>query len=205
MVSTAELEILVQAEERRTPNDAIKEDLVILYSGGLDSTLLLRMATAIGHRPRALLIDYGQRHKHELKVAIRICIDWKIPYEMAQVNLPEVDSALTGRQIPNLYRGVSEWHVPGRNLIFLGLATSMAEARGINKIWFGPNYEDRIANFPDCTQEWVHSMNQVLAKTASFPIELEAPLLGMRKTTIQALAAHFGIDKEQVHSGYSVK
>jgi hypothetical protein len=47
-------------------------------------------------------------------------------------------------------------------------------------------------------------MNQSLSIAGSFPIELEAPLLGMSKDTIRRWGATFGIKDEDVHSGYDV-
>lgn len=198
MYNTSELEYSM-AQQFSTPN------LVLLYSGGLDSTLLLKMALQMGYQPIALLVDYGQRHKIELEKAEDNCIQHKVPFVVCHTDLPNVDSALTGSQKPGMYKGVSEWHVPGRNLIFLGLAASLAESRGINKIWFGPNMEDRNALFVDCYQDWVYYMNKVLERTASIPLELEAPLLGMRKSTIKALAGYFKIDGSEIWSGYAVK
>ena len=37
-------------------------DLVILFSGGADSTLLLKIAEKINRKPLALMIDYNQLH-----------------------------------------------------------------------------------------------------------------------------------------------
>ena len=38
---------------------------LIVYSGGLDSTVLLHSLAAQGRADAALWIDYGQRHKKE--------------------------------------------------------------------------------------------------------------------------------------------
>ena len=41
-------------------------DLVVLYSGGADSTLLLNLAKSVKREPLALMIDYNQLHGDEL-------------------------------------------------------------------------------------------------------------------------------------------
>lgn len=181
---------------------AASEGIVILASGGLDSSLLLHWASKITRMPFALMIDYGQKHVRELETAKKICDTLHVRYRVMKVDLGPVNSGLTGRGEGGLYQGVSEWHVPGRNTIFVGLAASLAESLGYRKIWYGANGEDRINQFPDCYQEWIHAMNQSLARAGSIPLELEAPLLGMRKTTIQELAMLEGIDIEETHSGY---
>jgi 7-cyano-7-deazaguanine synthase len=181
-----------------------QHDLVILTSGGYDSTLLLHLAKLTGFTPIALLIDYGQKHIRELESAQRLCDRLEVPYRKMTVSLTGVESGLTGGMTENLYQGVHSHHVPGRNSIFVGLAASLAEQVGAPKIWYGANYSDCVNRFPDCYQSWVYAMNQSLSIAGSFPIELEAPLLGMSKDTIRRWGATFGIKDEDVHSGYDV-
>ena len=174
-------------------------DLVLLYSGGLDSTLLLEIALEMGLSPLCLLINYGQKHVEELEFAQRICQDKKVPWIRLQIDLP-VASNLTSKA--QTYEGVSPWHVPSRNLIFVGIAASFAEERNIPLIWYGANYEDRDHLFPDCYQEWIFEMNKLLAINGSKKVMLEAPLSGMHKETVKALAHYFGITNDKVFSGY---
>ena len=42
---------------------------VVLLSGGLDSAVVLAICRAEGFAPSALTLDYGQRHRLELKAA----------------------------------------------------------------------------------------------------------------------------------------
>jgi 7-cyano-7-deazaguanine synthase len=182
----------------------MKHDLVILTSGGYDSTLLLHLAKLTGFTPIALLIDYGQKHKRELESGVKLCNLLNIPCRIMSVDLMGLDSGLTGNLKGSQFEGVHEMHVPGRNTIFVGLALSLAESVGANKIWYGANMEDCINKFPDCMQGWVDAMNQSLKQAGSFPMELEAPLLGMRKDTILRIGKSFGIKDEDVHSGYAV-
>ena len=52
---------------------------VIVYSGGLDSTVLLYHLRQAGHNIHALSVDYGQRHRCELERASAICEELGIP------------------------------------------------------------------------------------------------------------------------------
>lgn len=178
------------------------DKIVVLYSGGMDSTLLLHFAKQCKFEAEALLISYGQKHVRELETAQKICEGMQIPFHVMSIDLGNINSGLTGDLIGGMYEGVSEWHVPGRNTIFVGMALSLAETIGADKIWYGANMEDRINLFPDCFQEWVHQMSGAVQLGGSRSIELEAPLLGMRKSTIVALAARYGITEDVVHSGY---
>ena len=46
-------------------------DIVVLYSGGSDSRMLLELAKDMGLSPYCILIDYEQLHKEELKFVKR--------------------------------------------------------------------------------------------------------------------------------------
>jgi len=175
--------------------------VLLLYSGGLDSSVLLHLAQQIGMAPHCLGIDYGQKHIRELEKAELFCNAYGIPYQRSDIQL-EVHSRLTG-DLQSEYKGVSEWYVPSRNLMFISIAASHAENFGIDLIWLGANYDDRLNLFPDCSQEWIVKVNELLKINASYPITVEAPLLGFPKERVQMLANHLGIKEEEVHSGYS--
>jgi 7-cyano-7-deazaguanine synthase len=177
-----------------------KHDLILLLSGGLDSALLLEMCLSMNKEPYCLLIDYGQKHLAELVSAQQLCLNKGVNWQRVEVDGLVVHSKLTDGIVT--YPGVSEWYVPARNLIFIGIAASFAESMNVPLIWYGANYEDRDHLFPDCYQEWVYEMNKLLAINGSMKIQLEAPLLGMDKPTIKALANRFGISNEELFSGY---
>lgn len=174
--------------------------VIILFSGGYDSTLLFRMAREMEMEPFCLLFDYGQKHIAELERAKALCDSISVPYQVLKIPIG-VSSKLTHGDAQ--YEGVSEWHVPARNLTFLSFAAGIAEEKGIDLIWYGANYQDRINLFPDCYQEWVYRLNQLLEINGSRKITVEAPLIGMTKETIEAFGqAAFGIKREETFSGY---
>ncbi len=136
---------------------------VVLLSGGLDSATTLYVARAQGYRVRALICDYGQRHMREVAAAKRIARRARVPFDVIRVRLPWKGSALldshirvrtcarshvamtarsSGASIPATY-------VPARNIIFLSLALSCAEARGGRCVFIGANAVD-YSGYPDC-------------------------------------------------------
>jgi len=181
--------------------DMKKENLVILFSGGADSTLLLDIAIRLHYQPLCILIDYGQSHVKELDFAKTTCLRYDVSFQVITLQNLGVNSALTGNHSVQ-YTGVSEWHVPSRNLMFVSIAASIAESHGINLIWYGANYEDREHLFPDCYQEWVFAVNEVLKRNGSMKIAIEAPLLGMSKNMITQLCSLYKITNDQIFSGY---
>ena len=178
------------------------EDLVILFSGGADSTLLLEMAKKINRKPLAIMIDYNQLHIQELGFAKRYCDKNKIENITIKIGGFNVNSALTGNGEKGVYEGVDEHNVPARNSIFLSLAAGVAESKKIKEVWIGCNWEDREHLFPDCYQEYLFNLNKVFEIAFSYPIKVYAPLLGMQKYMVKDLLTHYGIKEVDIYSGY---
>lgn len=180
-----------------------KKDIVMLYSGGADSALMLRLAIMSGRRPYCILINYGQKHIEELTYAKNQLDKIGVAYQTTDIAGLNVDSGLTGSLDEHRWENVHAMNVPGRNTIFIGLAISVAENMEVDEVWYGPDYSDRINLFPDCYQEYVVRMNQVLEISGVKPIKLVAPLLGMSKELIlETLENFFDVPVNQLHSGY---
>jgi 7-cyano-7-deazaguanine synthase len=179
------------------------KNIVMLYSGGADSALMLRIAIMSGRRPYCILINYGQKHVEELTYARNQLDKLGVRYQTIDIAGLNVDSGLTGDLKEQRWENVHAMNVPGRNTIFIGLAISVAENMGIDEVWYGPDYSDRVNLFPDCYQEYVVRVNEVLEISGVKPIKLVAPLLGMSKELIlEILDKFFEVPDSQLHSGY---
>ena len=177
--------------------------IVMLYSGGADSYLMLKIAKMARRNPYCVLIDYGQKHIEELEYADKQLKDEGVEYQIVKIKDLNVNSGLTGSLTEQRWDNVHAMNVPGRNTIFIGLAISVAENLGIDEVWYGPDFSDRLNLFPDCYQEYVVKMNEVLAISGVKPIKLVAPLLGMTKEMIiEILDNQWGIELKDLHSGY---
>lgn len=176
-----------------------KYDLILLFSGGYDSTLLLKMALRHGLLPYCVLFNYGQKHVKELEFAKKICKECNVDWQVIDLFIP-VRSNLT--DVGKTYEGVNVHHVPSRNLMFVSIAASIAESMDVPLVWYGANYEDREQLFPDCYQEWVYQVNKLLEINGSRVIKVEAPLLGVSKDLIKRQAELLGITKDDIFTGY---
>ena len=137
-------------------------DLVILYSGGADSRLMLEFAGSLNMNPFCVLIDYEQLHIKELELAQKLLDSYNIPYRIVKIHGLGVDSGLTGSFEKNDSEQVHEMYVPGRNTIFISIAFSIAENLDIDTIWIGSDWSDRLNLFPDCYQEYIVQLNEFL-------------------------------------------
>lgn len=180
-----------------------KKDLVILYSGGSDSMLMLKLALDLGKKPLAVLIDYGQKHIKELEFAQEQLNKLKVDYQSVTLSGLNINSGLTGDGIKGQYENVSVYNVPARNSMFLTIAAGIAESNEIKEIWIGCDMSDFYGEFPDCKQEYIGMINKLFKIAFTYPITVEAPLLGMTKEMVLSiLKNHFGISETEVYSGY---
>jgi len=179
----------------------MSNEIIMLYSGGADSRLMLEFAIDLYLDPIALLIDYGQLHAKELECAKQVLKNHLIRFHEIKLGNLEFRSALTSNE-KGLYPNVSEWHVPNRNMILLSIACGMAESKGINKVWYGADYSDFDHLFPDCTQKWLGKMNEVLKISSTNHVQIEAPLLGFTKEMILTMLENKGIKSDEFFSGY---
>ena len=168
---------------------------IVLLSGGLDSTTTLYYAKDKGYKCSALIFDYGQRHKRELRSAVAVAKRAKVPYQIVKISLPWKGSSLLGasRQLPvsrtmkQIGKGIPSTYVPARNTIFLSFALSYAEAIGAKAIFIGANAID-FSGYPDCRPAFYQAFQKVVTTgTKAKKIKILTPLIDMTKVQIIAL------------------
>ena len=187
---------------------------VVLLSGGLDSTTVLYHAIDKGYKCFCLLFDYGQRHRKELKSAVRIAGKNHCEYRIVKITLPWSESSLTdkSRKIPHNDKlssvsfhqpangSLPTTYVPGRNTIFLSFALSYAETIGAETIFIGANAVD-YSGYPDCRPDYYIAWNRLL-KPLGTKITVQAPLIRLDKAEIVKLGFKLHVPFEMTWSCY---
>ena len=182
---------------------------VVLVSGGLDSATALAMAKDSGFDCHALAVDYGQRHRSELRAAERVTTAANIPLKVLPLDLRAIGgSALTDDiDVPETEtEGIPVTYVPARNTIMLSLAVGYAEVLGADDIFIGVNAVD-YSGYPDCRPEFIAAF-QAMARLATkagvegAPTTIHTPLMELGKDDIVKLGAALGVDYSQTHSCY---
>src|SRR5882724_3018393 len=113
---------------RSSPSEGrMRKRVVVLHSGGMDSTVCLFQAHADGHDVFSVGIDYNQRLSVELLYAARQCERIAVPREVIKVNWQKPNRQIpVGRTVDEMRGSVSPAFLPGRNAIFLTLAAAHA-------------------------------------------------------------------------------
>lgn len=182
---------------------------VVLLSGGLDSAVTLYMAGEKGFKLRALIFDYGQRHKKEILFAKNIAEKAGISYSLVKINLPWVESSLTKSAIPvPKNRDLSGKDIPltyvsGRNIIFLSYAFSFAESIGAGNVFIGAHIND-YSGYPDCRPEFLEEFAVAVNKgLRDKEIRLIAPLIDKSKKEIVRAGIKLKVPFELTWSCYN--
>jgi len=182
----------------KTGND---RNAVILLSGGLDSATVLAIATDLGYRCHALSVDYGQRHRSELRAAENVAAAMGAELKTIRLDLRAFGgSALTDDiDVPvEETDGIPVTYVPARNTIMLSLALAWAEVLGANDIFIGVNAVD-YSGYPDCRPEFINAYEEManLATKAGVVgnlLSIHTPLIDLSKAEIIQEGAALGID-----------
>jgi 7-cyano-7-deazaguanine synthase len=189
---------------------------VVLLSGGLDSSTMLAIARREGFECHALTVDYGQRHREELRRAGEMARSLgAASHRILKVDLAEVGgSALTdpGIDVPGdrtdeeIGAGVPATYVPARNTVFLSMALALAEVLHARDLFLGVNAVD-YSGYPDCRHEFLEAFESLAAVAtaagaAGAGFRVHAPLLGMSKAEIVGKALALGVDLSRTLSCY---
>jgi 7-cyano-7-deazaguanine synthase len=176
--------------------------ILVLHSGGMDSTVCLYAAHEAGHEVVSLGIDYGQRLAIEMMFAERHCAHLGIRREVVQVhwNKPERDIPLN-RAINAMPASVSPAFLPSRNIVFLAVASAHAAGLAADEVQIGLNSVD-YSGYPDCTVEFFEAFKAMLAVGNPKGPSLTAPLLRTSKREIAARAQSLGLSECDTWSCY---
>jgi 7-cyano-7-deazaguanine synthase len=165
---------------------------IVVFSGGIDSTVVLAHAMALRRECIAVSFDYMQRHRCELKAAKAIAAHYKVEHRVVQIDpaiLKGSSSFLVDTTFP-AERNSAPPHtpstfVPCRNLLFLSHAATMAQCLKITEIYFGANQDD-FTCYPDCRDPFFRSFQEtvMLGSPSELSISVICPLIKKTKTEI---------------------
>lgn len=183
-------------------------DVVLIYSGGMDSTVLL-YDLAKNFRVHALSIDYGQRHIKEIEAARAICHGTTASHRV--VRLGALRELLKGTCLTDNATEVPEGHyaeesmkktvVPNRNMIMLAVAAGYAMSIKAGSVAFAAHAGDH-AIYPDCRPEFGEAMQQVFKLADWHTLKLMRPYIQKTKTDLVKIGTALGVPFAKTWSCY---
>ena len=194
-----------------------RRNVVILFSGGLDSTTVLAIATAEGYQCNCISFLYGQQHYIEVEKAealaarMGVCKHLVLNLELDKIGGSALTGDLplpTGRSFDEMKSSIPSSYVPARNSIFLSYALSWAEVIGAMDIFIGANIVD-YSGYPDCRPEYLESFEKMADLGTKAGVEggrgfkIHAPLLYLTKREIILKGVSLGVNYAETHSCYN--
>jgi len=183
-----------------------KMKAIILLSGGLDSAVAAAWAKREWHEDcLALCFNYGQRHTKEIHCSRRLAEYFGWPHQLLTIKIPS-QSALTdkAKDVNQTVRGLPASFVPGRNLIFLSYAASVAYHHEVSNIVGGWNFID-YPGYPDCRPEFLQATEVAINRALGYPeytLRLHGPLISLNKKEIIQLGQKLKVPFEMTWSCY---
>lgn len=169
----------------------MKKKIVLIYSGGLDSTVLLYDLLSSDVEVVPLSIDYGQRHAIELVYASKICDN--LGLRQSVIDLSDLSFYLKGSSQTDSNIPVPEGHyedismqqtvVPNRNMIMLAVAAGVAISTESYEVAYAAHAGDHTI-YPDCRPEFASTMQQALYVCHYKPVGLRTPYIHLTKGDI---------------------
>jgi 7-cyano-7-deazaguanine synthase len=168
---------------------------LVVFSGGQDSTTCLYWALIKFTHVETITFDYGQRHVIELDAVKKITDLAKVSsLVLKESALSQLggNSLTTDMPIAESQNGaLPNTFVPGRNIIFLTLASAYAYQRGISNLVTGVCQTD-YSGYPDCRRDTIDSLERTLTLGMDREFKIHTPLMWLTKAQTVDLAVEVG-------------
>lgn len=185
--------------------------VVLIYSGGMDSTVVLyQLVKDYGAKNvKAISFNYQSKHNDQEFLRAKATCE-KLNVSHARIDLSAVAEHLTsdllksGGEIPEGHYAESNMKktvVPFRNGIMLSIACGIAESWGAGEVVIG-NHAGDHAIYPDCRATFISAMNEAMAYGTYANVNIFSPFVRYTKADIARIGDDLGVDWELTYSCY---
>lgn len=192
---------------------------LVLFSGGLDSSVCLGLAVEKygADQVLALSIYYGQKHKKEMEASKNVAKHYgvkRLTIDLGEIFKNSNCSLLEGatEEIPHeeyskqleVSKGeLVNTYVPYRNGLFLSSAASIAISKECEVIYYGAHRDDACGNaYPDCSEAFTKAINEAIYLGSGNQVKVYGPFVGMSKKDIVAIGLKLNVPYELTWSCY---
>ena len=181
-----------------------KQSALVLFSGGQDSSTCLAWALSRYQRVETIGFDYGQRHAIELTMRPQLLqkmrglsTDWDQKLgEDHMIDLSLISQLSSTAMTENIAiqmqeNGLPNTFVPGRNLMFMMVAATLAYRRQLG-VLVGGMCETDFSGYPDCRDDSLKALQVALNLGMASRLTIETPLMWIDKAESWRLAESLG-------------
>lgn len=187
----------------------IKQKVVVLVSGGVDSVTALYDAAQRYQIIAGVSFDYGAKHNtREIPFAAYHCGHLQVQHIVISLDfinqLFKSDLLKSGGAIPEGHYEeltMKQTVVPFRNGIMMAIVAGYAESVEAKGLIIAAHSGDH-AIYPDCREEFMKSMGDAIRLGTYEQVEVIRPFIAMSKAQIAKRGQELGIDFSQTWSCY---
>ncbi len=206
---TPEREASIPATMSQTDQSKPKS-VVAVYSGGMDSTVMLYDLLASGIQIKgAVTFDYGQKHRKEIEGAKEIADSLGLTHRV--VDLTAITELFGHSGLTDPETEVPEGHyeeeqmkqtvVPNRNMILVSVATAWAISLEADAVAYAAHSGDH-AIYPDCRESFAAALDQAIQLCDWSEVSLFRPFVNVSKKEIVEIGVKRNAPLEKTWSCY---
>ncbi|MBR5349565.1 MAG: 7-cyano-7-deazaguanine synthase QueC [Lachnospiraceae bacterium] len=183
---------------------------LVLFSGGLDSSVCLALAVKEygAQEVLALSVSYGQKHKKEMEASGRIAayygvqrltLDLGAIFQGSDCTLlegaaQEIPHEAYADQLAKTGGAPVNTYVPFRNGLFLSSAAAVALSHGCEVIYYGAHADDAAGNaYPDTSVEFHRAISDAVYIGSGQALRIIAPFIDKTKADVVAEGTKLGV------------
>lgn len=192
---------------------------LVLFSGGLDSSVCLGMAVEKygADEVLALSIYYGQKHEKEMEASEKVAEYYgvrRITLDLGEIFKDSNCTLLAGaseeipheeyaEQLKKTGGAPVNTYVPYRNGLFLSSAASIALSHGCSEIYYGAHADDAAGNaYPDTSVAFNAAISDAIYIGSGNALKIVAPFIDRSKAQVVEMGSKIGVPFELTWSCY---
>ena len=185
----------------------IEKKILVVASGGLDSTVALIKCHKEYSHVEALTFSYGANHNQvEHEALKKTCAKYGINLTTIDLSFmgKHFTSSLLGGEIPEgnyNEENMKSTVVPFRNGIMLSVAAGYAESKEFDAVVLGNHSGDHTI-YPDCRADFIQAMSQAIKLGTWKNVEVISPFCNVSKADIVKIGTELGVDFALTYSCY---
>ena len=195
---------------------------LVLFSGGLDSTVCLGLAVQKygAGEVMALSVFYGQKHSREMEASEKAAAYYgvkRVTLDLGEIFKGSSCTLLQGSQEEIPHEEYADQlaktggapvntYVPFRNGLFLSAAASVALSNGCSEVWYGAHADDSAGSaYPDTSPAFNRAVSETVRLGSGGALRIVAPFIDRPKAEVVRRGAEIGVPFELTWSCYEGK
>ena len=192
---------------------------LVLFSGGLDSSVCLGLAVKEygADEVLALSIYYGQKHKKEMLASENVAAYYgvkRLTLDLGEIfkdsdcslldnSAADIPHEEYAEQLKKTNGAPVNTYVPFRNGLFLSSAAAVALSNGCGVIYYGAHADDAAGNaYPDTSTAFNKAISDAIYIGSGEELKIVAPFIDKTKAEVVAAGAKIGVPFELTWSCY---